>query len=116
MEDLEVVTCYMPTNQPAKQCNQIGPMSRCIDQHFATFNNETEPNSTINGQSRLKFAQCKISSYNDHWVKTKTFVRLANFLAESENNAACGQSYKHFMLVNYDSRVLLTRKLPILQL
>ena len=62
MEDLEVVTCYMPTNQPAKQCNQIGPMSRCIDQHFATFNNETEPKSTINGQSRLKF--CAMQNKN----------------------------------------------------
>ena len=28
----------------------------------------------------------------------------------------CGQSYKHFTLVNYDSRVVLTIKLPILRL
>ena len=29
---------------------------------------------------------------------------------------SCGQSYKHFMLISDDSRVVLTRKVPILYL
>ena len=31
------------------------------------------------------------------------------------NQLICGQSYKHFMLVNYDSRVVLIRKFPKLR-
>ena len=32
------------------------------------------------------------------------------------NLGTSGQSYKHFMLINYDSRGVVTRELPILRL
>ena len=33
-----------------------------------------------------------------------------------EQLGTCGQSYKHFTLVNYDSRGVVTRELPVLRL
>ena len=56
--------------------------------------------------------------------EVEAVYRILNTLTKNHNSTMnnstfppiCGQSYNHFMLVNYDSRVILTKKLPILRL